>query len=353
MSQISRRHHTVPRFYLNGFARDHRIGTVRLPGHQRFVQSTLNASAQTNFYTVTDAVAGPDVVEKTLASLEGDTARVFESLKSDEWPLAPRSRETLATFLAVQFLRGPNRRRQIEQMMRLLLQVRIGIGHRDGFEEWAMQELGLALTVVEADTLWREGNQVGGPPLTLSTSVFTGHLATSLPAVYPYFAGRPWVLARFNRRSLLTSDTPIALAPDGEAQPFSGVGVGSAMAMTVPLTRNIGLVLSSHANDLAGVHIDEVMGGELDWLLTPTTRYASMFNQATIQNAREWIFHHPDDSDFVPDKLGDPLQSEVASTVPEFLTERAGLSAGSEDENSNPHNHLRDPNNDASGGPAR
>lgn len=142
--QISRRHHTVPRFYLDGFASDRRIGTVRLPGKTRFVQSTLNASAHTDFYSIPNAVGGPDVVERTLARLEGDTARVFERLKDSEWPLDRVSRETVATFLAVQFLRGPNRRRQIEQMMRLLLQVRIGIGRRAGFEEWAMQELGLS-----------------------------------------------------------------------------------------------------------------------------------------------------------------------------------------------------------------
>jgi len=292
------------------------------------VQSTLNAAARTDFYTIPDAVDGPDVVERTLAGLESDTARVFRRLKNvEEWPLDPLDRETLATFLAVQFLRGPNRRRQIEQMMRLVMQVRISIGDREAFEEWAMQELGVVLTSDEADRLWDEGNRAGGPALTLSAGNFAEHLAASLPTVYPYFAGRSWALVRFHRRSLLTCDTPITLARDAEAGPLAGIGVGSAMAITVPLTRYIGLVLSSHASDLPGVSISEVMAGGVDWQLPPTTRYASMFNRATLENAREWVFHHPDDSDLVPDDLNDPVEVEVASTVPEFLAKHSAAAA--------------------------
>jgi Protein of unknown function (DUF4238) len=98
----------VPRFYLDGFAESRRIGTVQLPGDRRFVQSTKSASAENDFYTITDVVDEPDFFEKALADLESDTARVFRRLEENEWPLDPASREVLATFLGVQFLRGPN-----------------------------------------------------------------------------------------------------------------------------------------------------------------------------------------------------------------------------------------------------
>ena len=49
---VAKRHHTVPQFYLRGFADDERIATVRLPGEARFVQSVRKAARQTNFYAV-------------------------------------------------------------------------------------------------------------------------------------------------------------------------------------------------------------------------------------------------------------------------------------------------------------
>lgn len=332
MSGVARRHHTVPRFYLDGFASRRRIGTVRLPGHARFVQSTLNATAQSDFYTIPDAVDGTDRVERVLSKLESDAARVFDKLKDEEWPLDPQSRETLAAFLAVQFLRGPNRRSQIEQMTRLLLQMRIGLGRRETFEDWVSRELGIILTPEEADRAWDEGSQERGPSYTISGEKFAQHLATSLETVYPYFAGRAWVLVRFDRRSLLTCDTPIVLAPDEDISPFSGIGVGSAMAMTVPLTRSIGLILSTHVNDLPDYAYGEVVQGRADWELTPTTRYAKMFNRATVENAREWIFHHPDDSHLVPANLHEPVRSEVASNVTEVLAARSDANEGQRDQ---------------------
>ena len=47
-SPVARRHHTVPRFYLRGFAEAERIATVRLPGDQRFTQSINDAPRLTS-----------------------------------------------------------------------------------------------------------------------------------------------------------------------------------------------------------------------------------------------------------------------------------------------------------------
>jgi hypothetical protein len=64
--------------------------------------------------------------------------------------------------------------------------------------------------------------------------------------------------------------------------------------------------------------------GSLDSKAEPSTRYAAMFNDATIHNAREWVFHHPDDAELVPEKLHDPVREEIQSALPDF---RAGPSS--------------------------
>lgn len=316
--RLSRLHHIVPRFYLDGFAEDRRIGTVRLPGNKRFVQSTKSASAVKDFYTISQASDESDVFEKALAELEGDAAPVFKRLGDGEWPLNPASREILATFMAVQFLRGPSRRRQIEQLMALVTQALIGFRGRDSVEEYAQQELGMSLTSAEADAIWEAATQPGGPPIRMTAAGHAGELAESLPIVIPYFIGRPWVLIRFGRRSLITSDTPVALIPGRDVGPFSGVGVGTAEAMTFALSRKMGLVLVNPERLVRQDGFGEISKGSLDSTANPSTIYASMFNDATVRNAREWLFHHPDDADLVPADLHDPVREEIQSTMPDF-----------------------------------
>lgn len=103
MADVSRKHHTVPQFYLKGFATGSRqIGTVQLPGTKRFVQSTSKASAHTDFYAVPGHEEGPDAFEKGLSRMEGEAARLIRRITEEHvWPLSPEDRELLAAFLTV------------------------------------------------------------------------------------------------------------------------------------------------------------------------------------------------------------------------------------------------------------
>ena len=52
MGEVAKLHHTVPQFYLRGFASDAaRITTVRLPGDRRYTQ-VIKKTAPTNHYLV-------------------------------------------------------------------------------------------------------------------------------------------------------------------------------------------------------------------------------------------------------------------------------------------------------------
>jgi hypothetical protein len=75
MGEVSKRHHTVPNFYLKGFASDNskpQIGVVSLSDAKRFVLPTKDATVQTNFYALPGHPDGDDVFEKELSNLEGD-----------------------------------------------------------------------------------------------------------------------------------------------------------------------------------------------------------------------------------------------------------------------------------------
>ncbi|WP_085104674.1 DUF4238 domain-containing protein [Mycobacterium paraense] len=320
LAQVSRSHHTVPRFYLDGFAKNRKIGTVRLPGDRRFIQSTKSASAQTDFYALPENLDDPDLAEKALAEIEGEGAKALRLITDHGvWPLDQESRAVLAMFLVVQYLRGPDQRRQSGQLMALMAQVQLGFGGRESLAQWA-DESGISLSQTEADSLWEQIMQPGGPPIALSAA---GHIRTigeMFPEILPYFVGRPWILVRFRRRSLLTCDTPVSLIPD-PASPLRGVGVGTAWGISVPLTRKIGLVLSSPEPLVGRVDLRAVHSGVFDQEHDPSSKYAALINTATIRNAREWVFHHPDDDGLVPSVLPAPRRVEVTANVPDFRGE--------------------------------
>ena len=107
---VAKRHHTVPQFYLRGFADGERIATVRMPGDQPFVQSVRKAASEMNFYSIAGHEDGPDVFEKLLSSIEGEASRVFGHIADGTWPLEQEDRWTLAHFIALQAVRGPEQR---------------------------------------------------------------------------------------------------------------------------------------------------------------------------------------------------------------------------------------------------
>lgn len=313
---VARRHHTVPNFYLKGFATEaSQIGAVQLPGTRRFLQSTSDATIQKDFYAIPGHSDGPDVFEKSLSELECDAAKVFRKILNDDvWPLPHEDRDVLATFLTIQFLRGPDQRRHMEQTMALLTRLEVGAGGQAGVEAWAKRKHGVSVSPDEAERIWTEATQPGGPPIKLAP---VGHIRQMLeltPQLIRYFAARPWQMYRFSRRSLVTCDAPVSLIPDQHAQRDEGTGLMNAWAIAVPLSRKTGILLGNPEAFFGEVAAAEVATGRFDHRGEPSTAVAHMFNAATIQNARQWVYHHPDDKNLVPDALPEPRAAEIQTS---------------------------------------
>jgi hypothetical protein len=115
--QVARRHHTVPQFYLRGFAKVEQVTTVRLPGDQRFTQSVGDASVAKDYYSLD----GDDILEKALSEIEGSTATVFNAINEGTWPLEYEDRMTVAYFVALQATRVLAQRRTMDHVARQML----------------------------------------------------------------------------------------------------------------------------------------------------------------------------------------------------------------------------------------
>lgn len=60
--------------------------------------------------------------------------------------------------------------------------------------------------------------------------------------------------------------------------------------------------------------VDQVRQGRADFELPSSTADARDFNTATIRNTREWIFHHPDDTELIPADLPRPVLTEISTS---------------------------------------
>lgn len=298
MAERRRRHHTVPRFYLEGFAREGQIGTVELPGDRRFVQATRDATAITDFYTVRDEDGNPDdALEKVLSEVEGQVHPLLRRVITDnEWPLKGEERDTLAWWFALQYTRGPDFRAGMEQIAAVVTKLELGIEGPESLQQRARERLGRDLDDAELAEMWEQAMGPDGPPITFTPLGHMREAYRQLPEIVPYFAGRHWQLVRFTRKALLTGDCPVTLVsrPDGSDY---APGLAQAAAICVPLSRRVALLMLGPSDEM--LKAGPPPRGSLDDTIAPSAGLARAVNWSTIHGARRWVFHHPEDASVV------------------------------------------------------
>jgi hypothetical protein len=304
---VAKRHRTVPQFYLRGFSESDQIGTVQLPGDRRFLQNVRKAASETGFYNLEGHPDGSDVFEKLLSAIEGDAAAVLLKIEQGIWPLDQADRDCLAHYIAVQAVRGPEQRRNMEFIAAQFARLEIGHGGRANVADWVHRNHGVSITEEQAEKVWEQATQPGGPPIRIRPAAHIEQMVTLVDELFPYLAGRPWTLVRFQRRSLLTCDTPVGLVRQPDDEPRAGVGFMTALAVTFPLSRRLGLVMSDPIRVIeAGLKVEVTRAGKLDHVTPGTVRLQDMFNDVTVSSASQWIYHHPDDMSVVPSELPEP-----------------------------------------------
>lgn len=325
---VSRRHQTVPNFYLKGFATAKSkpvISAVSLEDGKRRNISTRDATVRKNFYTLSGHPDGDDAFEKDLSDLEGHASVIIKKAVDGTWPLSREDREILGTFLTFQFLRGPDTRKSLDQMHGTVFSKVIAQMGANGVRN-TLSKAGKDVDDAAVDRLVQQATEPAGITMKTTALGHVHHILELVPDLLIKFVGRPWALIRFDPEKLLTCDTPVALVRDPELQDiFRGVGVGTAWGITVPLTREVGLLLSHPGPvfaEMAGQQqqkpeevAEDIVAGRHDHEQSGSTRWADLFNSHTIGNARNWLFHHPDDAGLIPDQLSGPRDREVESEV--------------------------------------
>ncbi|MBN9606714.1 MAG: DUF4238 domain-containing protein [Actinomycetales bacterium] len=308
----AKRHHTVPQFYLRGFAENDQIVTIQLPGEQRFIQSVRDASVAKGFYAVEGHPDGNDVIEKAISGVEGTTAGIFKKIGAGSWPLGYDDRMNLGYFIALQATRVPAQRRTMDEMARQMLRLQIGAGGKPGLRRM-LEKQGGAVSDELVESLWALSTRSEGPPIERPRTAHIKQMLDLAEHLLKYLVGRPWSLIHFDRRSLITSDAPVGLVRDPRGDGWQGVGFMTAWGITFPLSRKVGLLLGSIEPLIElDVPVEAVHRGTADMVLTGTTQLEKFFNFETAANASQYLFHHPEDVRFVPEELPEPAPVTMA-----------------------------------------
>lgn len=312
---VAKLHHYVPQGYLRGFANEkERITVVPLDGRASYTPSVKNVAAQTHFHTLHGHYE-PDEFEKLLSGIEGEALNIIRRLEGGELPLPERDRWTFSFYIALQASRGPDTRKTIEHLHAKTARVEVGAGGRRNVKRWIKDNMGFDASDEQANRIWDEATQPGGPPISFPNHIHIQHMVDTSEQLTPYIATRPWTLVRFAQRSLITSDAPISLVRNFEDEPWQGVGFGTAWAVAFPLTRKLGLLMSDPMAIVKGLSADDpqvqeiraaVLQGAADRAQGGSTAMERLFNEHTAKHAREYVYRHPDDDKFLPAELHAP-----------------------------------------------
>lgn len=309
---MARYHHYVPRFYLSHFADVSMIQQVDLRYGNSRKKSIKKVAGLDDFYAIPDE-EDPHILEKEFfGGIETKAAPIFDSVvNQDSWPLPADDRQMLAVYLAVQFLRGVDQRDNQTETASLLMRLQLAAEGRDAF---IGNVFGDSVEFPEhtVDELWNEIVIEGKDHFAVTPYGHLKLLGGSLEEIIPYFIRRPWILVRFNRKTLLTCDAPVSLIPHPDSEPHMGVGLMTSHSILFPISRRVGLMLGDPMpyieRNVAG---EDIQVGKFDSSTPGTTAVAGSFNAATTRNAHRYIFHHPEDRHLLPDAL----PAERASTI--------------------------------------
>ena len=244
----SKRHHTVPAFYLKRFADSSgRIERIESLSATPLLLSVRNASVETDYYTVITDGEPSDVIGRKLAEIEGLASEAFRHL-DEGLPPSPDDVAGLCNFLALQLTRVRSFRDSIDRfstdVMRRIMALEASRGPERVAHviEEATGEKASEGDVAEA----MEWMTTGGFDLELHPNAAILSMLQAASPLVDMFAQMRWTVARFEEPVLLTSDNPVTLWAENPGR-FGAVGVATADEIALPTSPTTAVVIYPQA----------------------------------------------------------------------------------------------------------
>lgn len=303
--KIKKHNHVVPVHYLGGFSDDEgQITQVRLEDQGPRSISRRDAAVRSSFYRIELDGEPSNWFEDALGEVESAAAEPLRQLARGEGHLPGEARQLVASWCALQYLRGPDMRQMLSDMMDMLLKADVlGRGPR-GIREALEHQTGGPVSDEEVAETWDAMSDIDAYRLEARAEHQLQTMADTWEPCARSFMGRPWTVLRFQRRRLGTSDAPVVMVPYLD-QPLGPVaGFMNAHNVLLPLARDALLVMGelTPGHDVRRVPIPVRQG---------TTKWERTVNRLVAGMARSAVFHHPDDTPFTGIELPAPRDREM------------------------------------------
>ena len=286
--QEPRRHHLVPKFYLERWANGNRIRVTDLDGNKSFPVAPINALIETDYYRVPAGSfqgGSPVVWETWLSTIEGHAKSVFAAIDKDGLSnISEMQHAHLMHFLGVQITRSRSYRFRGRWMMGPGYYQAMELDRPGAIEALLMRE-GEDPTPEKVSELEAYFAQVNADPWSVPTAAEEEMLTSTEVAgkMAETLHSRQLVMYR-TAKPLLTCDEPVVLLHErmGELHPHDG-GYFGAPIIAFPFGPR--QVLAMFREDLRVLRPNDV---ELDW------RETLELNRVIAGNAHRHLVEGPE-----------------------------------------------------------
>ena len=274
-----RRHHYVPRFYLERFTdQKGRLGAFDRQRGSSITTSPGAVAVERDFYRLPENTVLPvNLLEEALSAEEAGAALAIQDIVATG-VVSPLNRELLVLHIALQMLRTRRQRNSIGAMATWLatnlaqvnLNRRLEAGEFEKESEHALAESALQQLVD------------GQIRVTLNEQALLGVSLREADRIGEALrTGWNWIVVVLTTPKFITSDHPICLLGEPEpGSPSSNVGVQSALEIWFPLDPRHALVLSR----------DHSVGSPL---LNLSNGHVRTINMRLALESERWSFFRP------------------------------------------------------------
>lgn len=247
--QEPRKHHLVPRFYLERWSEDSKIRMTDLSTRDTFTPSPLKAARRTDFYRSEEGTYkwGTAVHwEVFLSVLEGRVSGFTSQLIDDGIPfheLPIEGQGEIIWYVALQITRGVTFRRNLQWTY---LQEHVMLHDLSGDDALRrrLERGGFEVSDESLATVRDQLEQMKSDPMKLPmlTALKVKHSATAAAELVPWLAGRRMVVYRTPPR-LVTSDEPVTPLDVDLGADSATFGVANAPVLVLPLAPSVVLAM--------------------------------------------------------------------------------------------------------------
>jgi|GEM_PF-1227151 len=245
---MKKRHHTVPKCYLENFTDDEGFVWILDTKDNIFCIKPANILLENHFYSITLKNGEKSlIVEDMLADIEGAYISVFLNKIKKELPLIDEDRATIAVFIAALFLRTKPHREGLRGMFKNL---------QNTITDWQKQFALMSdesKKAMEAIHSSEDGETISVEDVDEYVENLNDHHSINtidqLPHIAQIIFNMKWTIWKDPNGNFVTSDDPVVILRPEAIKKYGADAIGSRpgllfkdVELTVPLSKNMVLL---------------------------------------------------------------------------------------------------------------